>query len=131
MISEFAAGKPRELSVLCSVRGRLCEHISRMVPGVLPLRAFLTGTLSLLDALLNVRMEDALRQVPLQEDARAALEGRDSPLRTVLDLVVAYEEGDWHKVGELSRLLGVPEEALAPLYVESLEWTRKVFGQAD
>lgn len=130
IISEFTAGRPRELAVVSSVRGRLCERVSGLVSEARPLNAYLVGAFSLLDALLDVALEDALRNLPLQAEARDALAGADGPLRRILDLVIAYESGDWDKVARLAGLLQIPEEALSPLYVEALEWTRQLVDAA-
>jgi c-di-GMP-related signal transduction protein len=127
IISEFAGERPRELAVLSSVRGRLCEQVSRLTDGVRPFNAYLVGALSLLDAILNVSLADAIRQVPLQEEVRQALEGTDGSLRRILDLVVAYETGRWKDVARCAERLAIPEESVARLYLEAVEWTRKVF----
>ena len=58
---------------------------------------------------------------------RAALAGRDGTLREVLDVVVAYERGDWDILSDRCRSIGL-DEAEAPLfYYDSLEWAKVTF----
>lgn len=130
MISDLAAEKPMELAMLSSIRGRLCEQLASAVQGIRPLDAFLVGAFSLLDALLDTPMDNVLAQVPLPPEARAALGGDTCPLRQILNLVVAYETGQWGTVSTLASKLALAENTVSTCYLDSLDWTRRAFGQA-
>ncbi len=129
-ISDLAATKPEELAMLAAVRGHLCEQLSQAVPGIRPLDAFLVGLFSLLDALLDVPMDRVLSQIPMPPGPQEALAGEPCPLWQILNLVTAYERGQWGTVSTLASRLSLAENAISACYVDSLEWTRQAFGQA-
>ena len=58
---------------------------------------FLLGLLSVMDALLNMRMSDVLAEIPVGDEIKNALLGRDSRYRPVFDVVLDYESGTWEQ----------------------------------
>jgi c-di-GMP-related signal transduction protein len=50
-------------------------------------------------------------------------------LRTVLDIAVAYEMGDWNRVTQLSNVLNLDERFVAECYYEAVQWANESFGQ--
>ena len=82
---------------LAAGRGRLMETLVRQAfprDKEQAERAFMTGVLSLLDALLGVPLQDVLGDLPLHEDVRRALMSREGPLGTLLNVAVALEHAD-------------------------------------
>ncbi|HWH31168.1 MAG TPA: EAL domain-containing protein [Egibacteraceae bacterium] len=128
-LSSMAERRPPELSVMSAVRGRLCEGLLTLgsAGGDRALDGFMLGMFSLIDALLEQPMAQALEGVPLAEDVHAALLGEPNRARQVLDTVVAYERGDWSALDERAARLGLPEERLPRLYAEAVEWAGAVF----
>ena len=111
---------PSELVSVSLLRARCCEMLGRQRAG----RAgdselFLLGLCSLLDAILDRPLADAIGDLPLGSDIKAALLGEDNTARAVLDVVVAYEAGDWDVAGEKAQLLGLPDDAVAIAYVDA------------
>lgn len=47
--------------------------------------------------LLQRPLAEALALLPLSTDSREALLGAHNPLRAVLEVVTAYEAGDWER----------------------------------
>jgi EAL and modified HD-GYP domain-containing signal transduction protein len=92
-LGQLSTGTTSELATMVMLRARMCELIAELVPGVDPNEMCLVGLCSLLDAMLNRPMKDALNQLPLSEVARNALLGEKNPLRSRLDTVMAYEAG--------------------------------------
>ena len=120
--------KPQALLVASGVRGRFCEALAPLAR--FEQRApelFLLGVLSLLDALLDRPMSEALEPLHLAPQLVDALTGSASDLRRVLDLVVAYERADWRGVAAAARGIGVPERVLPQLYLEAVEWAAELF----
>lgn len=78
----IADGKPAELVTLPLVRARFCE-----LPGPCAGLAesandlFFLGLLSAMDAILDMRMPDVLREIAIREDIRDALLGKECPVR--------------------------------------------------
>jgi len=126
-LSGMAAEKPSELLETGLMRARFCETLS----GVLGADAresademFLVGLFSVLDALLDVSLEEAVRDAGVSARVKAALLGIPSPLRSVLELVSAYERGEWETVTKLLDVLKVDLRAVAQVFVESVDWAR-------
>lgn len=128
-VSGMADRRPSELSVMSAVRGRLCEGVFGMGPrgGDRALDGFMLGMFSLIDAILELPMAQALEGVPVSDDVRAALLGERNGARDVLDMVLAYERGDWARVDGDARALGLPTQRLPGLYAEAVEWAGAVF----
>ena len=123
-LQTFSEDKPPELFTLSLLRAKFCELIAQRLkrPGLTPDTGFLLGMFSLLDVLLSLPMEDVLKEVALADDINAALLGEDNDLRRLLDLVVAYEKGDWDAVITCSDRLNLPADQLKPTYDKVLEW---------
>jgi EAL and modified HD-GYP domain-containing signal transduction protein len=99
-------------------RGRTCEAIARRL-GADDLDAyFFTGMMSVVDALLDLPMEEAIRDLPLSEDIIAALVDRAGGKGRTLTMAEACERGAWDEAA----LPGLDAAALAVLHVEALTW---------
>lgn len=121
--------KPDELVVTSLTRARFCELLGQPEnPGSNDLPFFLVGLFSTLDAMLDNPMEDALDEVAIAPEIRAAILGDTSHLGRVLQLVIALEQGEWTKVNQLVSSLGVADPALSRLYGESIRWVEQIFA---
>ena len=123
-LQTFSEDKPPELFTLSLLRAKFCELIAGDLkrPGLTPDTGFLLGMFSLIDVLLTLPMEDVLKEVALSDDLNAALLGEDNDLRRLLDLVIAYEKGDWDTVIAYCDREKLPHEQLKPTYDKVLEW---------
>ena len=74
-----------------------------------------------MDAILDRPIEELLEGMPIEEDIKNALVGKESPLRDVYEYVLAYEQGRWDAVTELAERLNLNEAGVAELYVNTLE----------
>jgi EAL and modified HD-GYP domain-containing signal transduction protein len=99
-------------------RGRTCEAIARRL-GASDLDAyFFTGMMSVVDALLDKPMEEAITDLPLAEDVVAALVQRAGGKGRTLTMAEACERGAWDEAA----LPGLDAGELAVLHVEALTW---------
>ena len=123
-LQTFSEDKPPELFTLSLLRAKFCELIATDIkrPGLTPDTGFLLGIFSLLDVLLSLPMEDVLKEVALSDELNAALLGEDNDLRHLLDLVIAYEKGDWDAVITCCDSVKLPVDHLKPTYDKVLEW---------
>ena len=123
-LQTFSEDKPPELFTLSLLRAKFCELIAGELkrPGLTQDAGFLIGMFSLLDVLLMLPMEEVLKEVALADDLNAALLGEDNDLRRILDLVIAYEKGDWDKVIAYCEREHIPVDHLKPKYDAVLEW---------
>jgi len=127
LVAAVGAGQEKTSDLVLSalVRGRFGELLSpRVAHGESDL--FLLGLLSLIDAMLEIPMEDVLEKIPLDHETKAVLLGQPSVLRPVYQLMLAHESGEWEAAAELSGRLHLDSEDVAGLYWQAQEWAREV-----
>ncbi len=133
----LAQDKPEEVVIQAAVRARFCESLAEWVG--LPRRKmdlFFLGMFSVLDALVDRPLEEALEGIHLAEDVRAVLLGQadaNNRLAKVYALVQAYEAAQWDALLGAVAGLGLPPGVVPALYIESVRWADGVFrpGEGD
>jgi EAL and modified HD-GYP domain-containing signal transduction protein len=106
---------PTPLMQLAATRGRLMELLARTWrDDALADRAFMTGIMSLMDALLSTPLPQILAHLPVAEDVRLALLERSGRLGALLDVIEVVEARDGRDLGTLLA-------ALAPLTTRTVE----------
>lgn len=130
LVATLGAGqdKPTELVLSALTRGRFCELFSSKIRHQ-GSDLFLLGLLSLMDAILQIPMDQVLENVPVDREIRAALQGKRSSLTTFYQLMVAQESADWQTVAELAKLLRIPESSVAENYWTAVRWAQQVTAQ--
>jgi EAL and modified HD-GYP domain-containing signal transduction protein len=106
-----AGRHPAALVSLALLRARLCQGIAA-ARGHAEGAAFMVGLFSVLDALLDIPMVDALGRLPLTHEVNEALLGHGGPLGEILDGVVNAERGG----------LAILAEIGADAYQEAATW---------
>jgi EAL and modified HD-GYP domain-containing signal transduction protein len=122
--------RPLELMVTAVVRAKMCELLAGALKERRPGIYFMAGLFSVLDALMEVPLQEALGLVPLSEEIVSALLRYEGRLGSVLRCVLAYERGDWGAV----RYPGIEPEVICDAYLESLDWAnelRSLLGQKE
>jgi EAL and modified HD-GYP domain-containing signal transduction protein len=114
--------KPRELMITAIVRAAQCERLALAAEFSNPESFFTVGLLSVLDALMDRPMEDAIEELPLSQALQDALLDHTGSLGEALSCVLAYEQNDWADV----RFAGLAPMALRGQYIDSLEWARRI-----
>ena len=130
----LATDKPGELATLSIVRARFCERLIQLAGIARQNEAFLMGMFSLLDALIDQPLDEALLSVGLGPEITHALLGTapvDDTLSTIHRLTRRYEQGDWDEVERLSRACGFPGSAAGQAYVEATLWAERVLHGSD
>lgn len=119
----IADDKPHELSLTALSRARFAERIApdsglREHGGEL----FLGGMLSLVDTMVGRPMPELLAGLAVSDRVRAALTTGEHPLGPALQLVTAYQVGDWSTVDAAKQACPVDDGALDRAYLDSLSW---------
>ena len=128
-VTSMASGKPVELAALPLIRARFCELLAPCAGLAASANdLFLLGLLSAMDGILDMRMPDVLKEIAIREDIRDALLGKANKLRDIFDFVRNYERGCWEEISSSAARLGIHEDAISPLYVEAVEWARKMLS---
>jgi c-di-GMP-related signal transduction protein len=119
--------KPQELIVLPLIRARLCEllaYLARM--DELADDLFLMGLLSAVDGILDMPMENVLKEITVREEIRDALLGRQNRFRRVMNVALLYETGAWDGLDEAAAHLKVDVHAIPDRFVAAVDWARKI-----
>lgn len=123
---------PSPLLVLAATRGKLMELLARALRPTdreLQERAFLTGTLSLVNALLAAPLAEILGTLPVADDVRLALSMREGELGALLALVEALEASDLTTIERaLDRVPGLDHGRVIGLQVEAMRWADSIGG---
>lgn len=115
--------KPRELVTLALVRARFCELLAQHCIGA-GASSFMLGLFSLLDAILDLPKEVVLKMVKAPADVQAALLGEANELRTIFELMLAFESGDWPKCEQLVNRTQMPESVLSRSHLQAVHWVQ-------
>jgi c-di-GMP-related signal transduction protein len=132
-----AEDKPGELLVHSLVRARFCELIGtqmastkrQAVPIGTEEQPFLMGLFSMLDALVDRPLDQALAEVKLGSKIEGALLGHAPPedhLATSYRMAQRYETGDWESVSEIGRQAGLDMSAISQAYCDAVKWADNV-----
>lgn len=119
----LCADRPSEITRLSLLRAKFCENMAKHFEmGILQDNLFLMGLMSVLDVILEVPMEDALKMVFVPEPIRRALaQGRGDYYR-VLHFVLDYEQGDWREISRLAMLTNIAISDIHDAYVNAMLW---------
>ena len=111
-----------ELVKMSLLRASFGELLSNKIqPKVSGFDAFLTGLFSLMDALMNIPIENILSELPISKDVKDALLGNENMLSDLLKLIMKYEKGDWKGVNELIEKFGLDEKFVSSCYFEAIQ----------
>lgn len=106
--------KPRELMMTALIRARFCQQ-AVTDPASSSAERFTVGLFSVLDALMDTTMEQALAMLPFPQAMRDALTWHRGPNGRWLECVQAIEHGEFDRAARLVRDAG-------SVYLSSLAW---------
>jgi EAL and modified HD-GYP domain-containing signal transduction protein len=124
IISELAAEKPTELLRLSLIRARFCELLaegSQFAANAAEL--FILGLFSLIDAILDTTMQQALEKLPLTDVVKQALTSQQGPLAPIMQAVIAYEQGKPEECFQTLQTLKLDTANVYDIYIKSLEFS--------
>ncbi len=131
-LANMGQDQPEELVIQALIRAKFCES---MAPSIgLIQRAdnlFLMGMFSLIDTILGRPLAEILKEIPIADEVKDALLGKQNRLRDVYEFVLVCEKGDWEKLPEQTARLGMQEARAYQLYLEALKWSHRCFQGAD
>jgi EAL and modified HD-GYP domain-containing signal transduction protein len=122
------SGKPDCLFSMAVSRACFCQSLSASLFPKLD-GAFLVGLFSYLPSFLDEELPTLLKDLPLDENIKAALLEYKGSLGGILKIVVAYEAGRWEKIPfDMLASKGISKQSLKELYIESLKEAREMGG---
>ncbi len=114
--------KPRELMITAIVRGSMCERLAASANEGEKETFFTVGLLSVLDALMDRPMEEAIKDLPISNEIRSALTRREGSSGEALQCALAYERGEWDRVSYKD----LRPMTIRSQYLDSLGWARRI-----
>mgnify|MGYP000041244153 CR=1 FL=1 len=121
--AQVNTSKPIELIRLSMGRANFCEAIARADNQLRdPSTAFLTGMLSVIDAILDERIDSVMNKLPLSEDIKKALTDRTGILADYLSLVEHYEKAQWDQANAIIAKLNLEPNEVPDFYHTSIQW---------
>lgn len=126
VISEMQIDSNEELSNNTIIRGRLCELICDKISKEKKSHAFIVGLFSNLNEFINMDMESIVSELPIDNDIKDALLGKENALGNILSLVKAYEVMDSEKMDFLTDKLSLNKKELLQMYLDSIDWLNEL-----
>lgn len=114
---------PNPLLQKAAARGRLLERLSIDNQGD---AAFMVGTFSMLDVLLNMPMAEILRQLPLAEPIAKALAEHEGALGALLLAIKKADDGHLEDASEKLAELGIDGLSSLEAQLDALSWASRI-----
>jgi len=115
--------KPSELIKSAMTRAKFCELVANDIKAPIDSSiAFLAGLLSLIDAILDEKLEVILEKLPLAQEIKEALTTRKGGLAGLITLVEEIEHAHWDKATLIMESLDLSKEKVVKDYNEAISW---------
>ncbi len=130
VLKKASKGKPQEIMKISTIRAKFAELIACKL-GFEDNKSqfFMVGMFSMIDVLMNRKLDDILNELPIANKIKWALLGSKGILKDVYDIVLDYERGEWNKVSQQIEKFDLKEEDLSQLFINAVEWSNEVLKQ--
>ena len=127
---ELCSDKPSEVMRLSMIRAKFFENLAPVF-SLAPKRSelFLLGMFSLLNVMLDLPMEEALKKVKVDKEIENALLNAAGPLYPVYTFALDYELASWAEVSRQILVGNLDEAAIYKAYLDALQWYRDILGK--
>jgi EAL and modified HD-GYP domain-containing signal transduction protein len=121
--AQFTENKPQELMKMSLVRACFGELIvKKSSSSTSQSSAFLSGLLSLLDAMVDTQMTDLMTKLPISQDIKDAILLRQGEQANYLQLCEYFEAAQWQQANDLCAKMNISPDEAADIYQKSLIW---------
>lgn len=115
--------KPSELINLAMTRAKFCELVAQDIRSQLDISiAFLSGLLSMIDAILDEEMESVLEKLPLSQEIKDPLITKKGVMAALIKLVQFIEKAEWDKTTAVMEKLKLDKDKVVEHYNVALAW---------
>jgi len=115
--------KPSELINSAMARAKFCELAANNIKNnVDSSKAFLTGLLSLIDAILDEDIESILAKLPLAQEIKNSLLTREGDIAQLIQLVEFIEHAQWDESAVTMDKLGLTKNLVIKDYNDAIAW---------
>ena len=120
---QLAEDKPNEITKLSLIRARFAENLAKVFSvGVFSPNLFMMGLFSLLDVILERPMEEAVKEVALDDMVRKALVDKSGDFYYILEFIYAYEHANWDAIAIMMVKYNLELEEITSAFVDALVW---------
>jgi c-di-GMP-related signal transduction protein len=124
---ELNVGPSPEILRMALVRARFCEAVGSFCK-LDPAESYLLGLFSLLDAMLQMPMEEAIAPLSLSDTVRHALMGTDAGYRCPILWLESFERGNFSRCDELAASRGLAPDALEQQFSAATLWADQLLA---
>lgn len=120
-----------ELIRISFLRGNFCQSLSESIENcpVSRSEAYLLGMFSTLGVLMQVPLEDAIKDLPISDELRDGLTGGEGFCGTLLQVVLSYEKADWRTMRKAAEKLNLPVDLVSQKYLDSAEYVNTIWTE--
>ncbi|NOH95679.1 HDOD domain-containing protein [Vibrio sp. 99-70-13A1] len=127
MMTQLGADKPSILHCSALYRAKFIENIASLFQKTeVTDLAYLCGLLSLVDAMLDMKMNVIMSEVNLDKSLVTALVSKQGLLGNILLLTEALEVSDWSAIRSLCITLGIEEHEVIAMAIEADLWVSEL-----
>ena len=124
--------KPDETTKLSLMRAKFAESLSPQFEMAIHAPSlFLMGLFSILDVVLDVPMDEALKVVKVTDQIHEALVSSKGEYAKVFNLIKAYESADWNEVSRLMVLHKLDAQNIYDSYIDTVKWYGAIISPAE
>ncbi len=85
------------------------------------------GILSVIDVLLESPMEEIVKILPLHNDVKDTLMGKETRYSSVFNILKCYERGSFNDLNEYCQIIAFDINQLPKIYCNSIKWAEDLF----
>ena len=123
--AQISSDKPAELMRMSMTRARFAEGLAQIHGKVDTAKAFLTGLMSLMDAILDEPIESVMNKLPLAKEIKDALVGHSGVLADYIQLIQFYESAQWQEANQAISKLQLPSDQVPDAYHTAVQWANE------
>lgn len=128
---ELCADRPSEVARTSMLRAKFMECLAPVFGlGTKASEVFLMGLFSILDIILDMPMEEALKKVNVTKEISDALVYHKGDLANIYSFVISYEAADWQEISRQLIVLNVDTNTIYQAYTETMCWYKSMFFES-
>ncbi len=123
--AQISSDKPAELMRMSMTRARFAEGLAQLHGKVDTDKAFLTGLMSLMDAILDEPIDSVMSKLPLAKEIKEALVEKKGTLADYIKLIQFYETAQWQEASSAINTLQLANDKVPDAYHTAVQWANE------
>lgn len=123
--AQISSDKPAELMRMSMTRARFAEGLAQLHGEVDTDKAFLTGLMSLMDAILDEPIDSVMSKLPLAKEIKEALVEKKGTLADYIKLIQFYETAQWQEASTAINTLQLANDKVPDAYHTAVQWANE------